>query len=75
MNKAVVAGGADGLFVEPLRVEGATFDASDLGSDQRGAVFEVLWAMFRPHLQLSMMVNQRCQMRLSRSGSTANCGV
>ena len=63
MNKAVVAGRADGLFVEALGIELAAFDAGDLGADQRGAVLEILRAVLRPDLELLVMGGQRLQMR------------
>ena len=51
VNKAVGAGRADGLFVEALGIELAAFEARDLGADQGGTVFEILWAIRRPELE------------------------
>ena len=61
MNKAVVAGRADGLFVEALGVELPAFEASDLGADQCGAVLEILRAVLRPDLRAA------CDARASAS--------
>ena len=55
VDKAVVARRADGLFVESLGIELATFDARNLGADQRGAVLEILRAILRPDLKLPVM--------------------
>src|SRR5262244_2084443 len=48
MDEAVGAGRADRLFVELLVIERATFDARELRTDQRGAVFEVCRAVLGP---------------------------
>ena len=58
VDKAVGAGRADGLFVEPLGIELAAFDAGDLRADQRGAVLEILRAILGPDLELSVVGGQ-----------------
>jgi hypothetical protein len=55
VNKAVGAGRADGLFVEALGIELATFQSGDLGADQRGTVLEIFRAIRRPDLELFVM--------------------
>ncbi len=42
----------------------AAFNARDLGADQRGAVFEVLRAILRPDLKLSVVGGQSLEMLL-----------
>ena len=58
VNKAVGEGRADGLFVEALGSELATFQSGDLGADQRGAVLEIVRAIVRPGLELFVMLRQ-----------------
>jgi len=58
VNKAVGEGRADGLFVEALGGELATFQSGDLGADQRGAVLEIVRAIVRPGLELFVMRRQ-----------------
>src|SRR6267142_1555558 len=53
VHKAVVAGRADGLFVEALGIELPAFEASNLGADQRGAVLEIVQAILCPDFELS----------------------
>jgi hypothetical protein len=72
MGKAVGLSRADGLFVEALGIEFAAFDPGDLGADQRGAIFEILRAIFRPYFQLSVVRGQSLEMLLSLVG---RCGV
>ena len=72
VNEAVGARRADGLFVEALGVELAAFQAGDLGADQRGAVLEVLRAILRPDLELSVVGGQSLQMLLALVGG---CGI
>ena len=62
VNEAVGAGRADGLFVETLGVDLAALQAGDLGADQRGSVLEVLRAILRVDLKLSVMGGQSLQM-------------
>src|SRR5258707_521357 len=72
MGKAVGLGRADGLFVEAPGIEFTTFDPGDLGADQRGAIFEILRAIFRPYFQLSVVRDQSLEMPLSLVG---RCGI
>ena len=55
VNKAVCAGRADGLFVEPFGIELPAFDPRNLGADQPGAVLEIVRAIRRPELELLVM--------------------
>ena len=55
VDKAVCAGRADGLFVEALGIELAALNACNLRANQRGAVFEILRAIFCPYFQLSVV--------------------
>ena len=48
MDKAVCAGRADGLFVQTFSIKVAALQAGELGADQRGAVLEVLGAIYCP---------------------------
>ena len=68
MDKAVFAGRVNGPFVEACRINFAALDASDFGADHRGAVFEVLGAMPRPELELSVVSGQRVDMLLALVG-------
>jgi hypothetical protein len=58
VNKAVGASRADGLFVEALGIKLPAFDPRYLGSDQRGAVLEIVRAIVRPGLELFVMRRQ-----------------
>src|SRR6266853_1363973 len=58
VNEAVRASRADGLFVEPLGVELAAFEARNLGGDERCAVCEVRRAQLGPLLELVMVSGQ-----------------
>ena len=76
VNKAVGAGRANRLFVEPHRVDIPAIDLSDLGADQRGAVLEIVRAIRRPNLELLVMRSDNVQMlppavsgRIARGGS------
>src|SRR5262249_20585391 len=55
VDKAVGAGGTDGLFVEAHRVEHTAFNPGDLRADQRGAVLEILGTMLCPDLEPPVM--------------------
>ncbi len=72
VDEAVGARRADGLFVKPLGVELAAFQAGDLGADQRGAVLEVLRAILRPDLKLPVVRSNSVQVLLPLAG---RCGV
>src|ERR1700751_5837820 len=76
MGKAVSMGRADGLFVEALGIEFASFDPGDLGADERGAIFKILRAIFCPYFQLSVVRGQSLEMLLSSAGcgGIARCG-
>ena len=65
VDEAVGVGRADGLFVKMLGVELAAFDPRDLRADQRGAVLEVLRAILRPDLELSVVGGQSLEMLLA----------
>src|SRR5262245_66008260 len=58
VDEPVCAGRPDGLFVELLGIERATFEARDLGSDKRGTILEVHRAVLGPLLELAMMCSQ-----------------
>ena len=62
VHESAAARGPNGQFIEGHRVAVAAFDASNLRPDQRGAAFEVLRALLRPVLELSVMSGQRCEM-------------
>src|SRR5262249_37775684 len=66
----------DGLFVQAHGIQIATFDPGNFGVNQCGAVFEVLRAILRPDVELSLMKGQSLQMLLAlvaRRGVAA-CG-
>src|SRR6266850_1446642 len=63
VNEAVRASRADGLFVEPLGVELAAFEACDLGGDQRRPVRKVLRTVVGPRLQQTI-VSCQCLLEL-----------
>src|SRR5712672_2407537 len=75
VNKAVVAGRADGLLVEVLCVELPAFEASNLGADQRGAVLEIVQAILCPDFELSVMGSQSRDVLLALvgRGGVADC--
>ncbi len=75
LDEAIDAGRSDAPLIEPHGVDIAAFQASDLGSDQRGAVFEVLWALLGPDLELPVMGGQRCEMRSPLAGGVTNRGM
>src|SRR5580700_2242859 len=68
VDKAVFVGRPDGLFVKVLGLELAAFDACYLRAYQRGAVFELLGAVLRPYLELSVVCGQIHDMLLSLVG-------
>src|SRR5712664_1818806 len=72
VNKAVCAGRPDGLFVEALGIELPALDPRDLGADQCGAVLEILRAICRPDLELSVVCDQSLDMLPSLAG---RCGL
>jgi hypothetical protein len=61
VNEAICLRRANGLFVQQLGIEDATFDARHLRADQRGPVFKVLRAPLRPYCQLSVVSGQGLQ--------------
>src|SRR5712671_3595440 len=77
VNKAVGAGRADGLFEEAHRVNIAAVDASYLGADQRGAVLEIVRAIFGPEPELPVVGGRCAEMLLPLVGrrGVAGCGV
>ena len=60
VDKAAFVCRADGLFVKMLGVELAAFDACDLSTYQRGAVFKILRAILRPYFEL-FVVSCHCR--------------
>src|ERR1700739_877419 len=76
VDKAVSTGRANGLFVEALGIEFASFDPGDLGADERGTIFKILRAIFCPYFQLSVVRGQSLEMLLSSAGcgGIAGCG-
>src|SRR5580692_11509791 len=68
VDKAVGAGRADGLFVKVHGIECAAFDPGDLRPDQCGAVLEILRAICRPDLELSVVRDQSLNMLPSLAG-------
>src|SRR5258705_13144582 len=68
VNKAVVAGRADGLLVEVLGVELPAFEARNLGADQRAAGLEIVQAILCSYFALSGMVSQSRAVLLALGG-------
>ena len=64
MDEVVVAGGANGLLKKIHGLERAAFNTRYLGADQGGAVFEVLRAILRIDLKLSVVGGQSLDMPL-----------
>ena len=77
VDKAVCVCRADGLFVKMLGIELTALDAGDLRAHQRGAVFEILRAIRRPDLELSVVRDQSLDMLPSLVGRCrlAGCGL
>jgi hypothetical protein len=76
MGKAVCLGRADGLLVKVHGVERSALDPGDLGAGQRGAIFEIIRAIFCPYFQLSVVRAQSFEMLLAfvgRCGIAAGC--
>ena len=74
VNKAVGAGRADGLFVEAHRVSIAAVDTSNLGTDQCGAVFEIVRAIRRPYFELPVVGGQSLDMLSAPVGGRGIAG-
>ena len=55
VDEAVVAGGADGLFIKTLGVEFSALEAGDLGACEGSAVREILGAILRPQIELPVV--------------------
>src|SRR5262249_12048198 len=55
LPEAGLAGGADRVFVQSHRLHLSTFDAGDLGANERRAIAEILWAALGPRLELSVV--------------------
>src|SRR5882724_11131376 len=72
VDKAVCLCRADGLFVQVHGIERAAFDPGDLRPDQCGAVLEILRAIRRPDLELSVVRDQSLDMLLAL---VCRCGV
>src|SRR5436309_9212808 len=62
MDKAVAVRRADGLLVKLLGLEHAAFDPGNLRTQQRGAVFEILWAILCPYLELLLVSGHSLEM-------------
>src|SRR6516225_4298428 len=69
VDEPIVAGCTDGLLVETLCVELATLNARDLRSHEGRTVFEILWTVPRPNLELLVLSNQSLEMLLLLLGS------
>src|SRR4029077_6400684 len=72
LDEAVLTRQADGLFVKVDCIERAAFDAGALRTDQRNAVLEILRAIRRPYLELSVVRDQSLDMLLAL---VCRCGV
>ena len=59
MDEAIVASRADGLLVEAHRVAVAALETSNLGTHERGAVFEIVGARLGSELEVPI-VNGYC---------------
>src|SRR5579864_283034 len=68
MDKAICMRGANGLFIELLRVEQTAFDTGDLRAYQCGTVFEVLRAMLCPYFELPVVSAQSLDMLIPLVG-------
>jgi hypothetical protein len=68
MDKSVAVGRADGLFVKALGIQGKALDSSDLGTNERGTVLKILWAIRRPDFELSLVRGERVQTLLAVVG-------
>src|SRR5882757_3131999 len=75
LDEAIDAGRTDALLIESHSIDVTAFQARDLGSNQRGAVFEVLRALLGPDLELPVMGGQLREMRFPLVGGVANCGM
>ena len=60
----MIAGRADGLFVETLSVEFPSFDPRYFGAHERGAVLEIVRAIPRPDIEFLVMRSDSVQMLL-----------
>src|SRR5262249_28881678 len=59
VDKAIYVRQADGLFVETLSVELPAFDSCGLRTNQRGTISEILRAILRPYVKLSLVGGER----------------
>src|SRR5436305_717128 len=73
MDKAVAVRRADGLLVKLLGLEHAAFDPGNLRTQQRGAVFEILWAILCPYLELLLVSGHSLEMLQIVSCSITRC--
>src|SRR6202011_611493 len=76
VDKAVCVRRADGLLVEAHGIEVAALNSRELGSDQCGAVLEILRTILRPYFELSMMFSQSFKMvplPLGKCGIAGRC--
>src|SRR5262249_51089693 len=72
VDELVLARGSDRVFIQALRIKLSSLDASDLCSDEPRAVLEILRAIPRPDIELSLMKGQSFQMLYALVG---RCGV
>ena len=75
VDEAVCAGRRDGLLIQALGLQFTTINTCNLGADQRGAVLEVLRAMFGPGLELPMVHRQDFQVRHPLIASDSSDGI
>src|SRR5262249_6699549 len=77
VDKAVGAGRADGLFVEPLGIDFASLDTGNLGADKCCAILKVLRTIRRPSPKLFLMSPKYLSMLDVRVGARglAACGA
>src|SRR5262245_20128889 len=69
VDKAVGTRGRDGALVEVHGIERPSFDTGNLSADQRSTVLEVLRAVRRPALKLSLVTLKRLPVLVVRIGT------
>jgi hypothetical protein len=68
LHETLVAGRSNGLLVQTHCIGGSPFDSGDFRPDEGGSVLEILRAILRPDLELSVMRDQSLEMLLSLLG-------
>src|SRR3954447_1984230 len=58
VNKTVVTGRSNGLFIEAHGIEFAAFDPGDFRAYQCGTVFEIIGAVIGPYCKLPVIIGQ-----------------